>query len=99
MTATNGQEAMDIVLKDPPSLIILDIMMPVMDGNEVLKRLWDNNLTKKIPVIVLTNAGNLENMDKAKFYSTYQFFIKSNISPEEILKTVNGALKGSTTPL
>jgi CheY-like chemotaxis protein len=90
--ATNGQEALDMVTKEQPHLILLDIKMPVMDGNEVLKRLWENDLTKKIPVIVLTNAGDMTNMDKAKFYSSYQFFIKSNVSPEEVIKTVNEAL-------
>ena len=91
-TATNGKEALDLVASGQPNLILLDIMMPVMDGMEVLKNLWENNLTRKIPVIVLTNAGDLNNMDKAKFYSTYQFFIKSNVEPEEIVKTVNEAL-------
>ncbi len=92
LTATNGQEALTSVAQTPPQLILLDLMMPVMDGIEVLKNLWQNNLTKQIPVIVLTNAGDLSNMDKAKFYSTYKFFIKSNVSPEEIIKTVNEAL-------
>lgn len=97
MTATNGQEALDAVNQKQPQLIILDIMMPVMDGLDVLRVLWNNNMTKKIPVIVLTNAGDISNMDKAKFYSTYKFFIKSNVQPEEIIKAVDEALNTNTT--
>ena len=92
MTASNGQEALTTVAQTPPSIIILDLMMPVMDGLEVLRNLWENNMTKKIPVIVLTNAGDINNMDKAKFYSTYQFFVKSNVAPEDIVTAVNEAL-------
>lgn len=95
LTASNGQEALTTVSQTTPHLILLDIMMPVMDGMEVLKNLWENNLTKKIPVIVLTNAGDLNNMDKAKFYSTYKFLIKSNVAPEEILKEVNDAIQST----
>lgn len=91
-TATNGKEALAEIAKNPPNIIILDIMMPVMDGMEVLRNLWENSLTKKIPVIVLTNAGDIENMDKAKFYSTYQFFVKSNVAPEDIVQAVREAL-------
>ena len=92
ITATNGQEALDIVAKTPPHVILLDIMMPVMDGVEVMRTLWKNNLTNRIPVIVLTNAGDMDHMDKAKYYSTYQFFIKSNVQPEEIIEAVNQAI-------
>jgi CheY-like chemotaxis protein len=93
LTATNGVEALDVVSKNPPDLILLDLTMPVMNGNEVLRKLWDNNLTKVIPVIVLTNAGSVTNMEKSEMYSVFRFFIKSNVSPEEIIETVSQALK------
>jgi CheY-like chemotaxis protein len=92
VTATNGQEALAAVTQHAPELILLDIMMPVMDGLEVLRALNDNEQTKKIPVIVLTNAGNMDNMDQANFYSAYKFFVKVNVAPEEIIKTVADAL-------
>ena len=83
--------------KDPRPMpkLVASCRTGVMDGMEVLKNLWENNMTKKIPVIVLTNAGDLNNMDKAKFYSTYKFFIKSNVAPEEILQAVKEALNTS----
>jgi CheY-like chemotaxis protein len=95
ITATNGQEAL-IAAQKMPNLILLDIMMPLMDGNEVLKRLNLDPKTKNIPVILLTNAGNLNNMDHAKLYSAYKFLIKSNVSPPEVLDTIKEALTNPT---
>jgi len=86
--AANGHDALTLAFQNLPDLILLDIMMPGIDGFEVVKQLSSNEQTKNIPVILLTNAGNIENMDKAKAFAVYKFFIKVNVSPEELLKTV-----------
>ena len=99
MTATNGQEALTAVAQSQPGLILLDIMMPVMDGLEVLKQLNDNEQTKHIPVIVLTNAGSMDHMEQAKLYSAYRFFVKVNVSPEELIKTVAEGIRNNTAPV
>lgn len=91
-TASNGQEALESVNKKKPNAILLDITMPVMDGLEVLRQLWDSNVTNEVPVIVLTNAGDVKNMERAQFYSSYKFYVKSNVTPEEILKTLKEAI-------
>lgn len=88
ITAANGKDGVALAISDKPQAILLDLMMPVMTGQEVLRVLWDNPETKKIRVIVLTNAGSIDNMDHAKFFSAYKFFIKSNVAPEEIIRTV-----------
>jgi len=59
ITASSGHEAL-IKVDEKPDLIILDIMMPVMDGWEVYKKLRENPETKEIPVIVLTAVGQFE---------------------------------------
>lgn len=92
LTANDGEQALESVSQNPPNLIILDIIMPKIDGNVVLRKLWDNEQTRKIPVIILTNAGDIKNMDYAKFYSAYQFLNKANITPDEIVKTAAEAL-------
>lgn len=59
--ATNGADALDIAMsKDQPDLILLDIMMPEMDGYEVCKRLKENKQTEKIPVLFITAKGEVE---------------------------------------
>ena len=91
-SAFNGQEALDLIAIKSPHVILLDIMMPVMNGNEVLAKLQTDEKTKNIPVIMLTNAGKVDNITNARLHNVYNFFIKSNIDPSEIIQAVKGAL-------
>lgn len=54
LTATNGRQALDIATSEKPDLIILDILMPEMDGSEAAAALHENSLTKDIPILFLT---------------------------------------------
>lgn len=54
LTATNGREALDLVAKQRPDLIVMDVMMPEMDGFAALQKLKENATTADIPVIMLT---------------------------------------------
>lgn len=92
LIAGNGHEALQIALEKKPDVIILDIIMPVMDGLQVLEQLKKNNTTNSVPVIVLTNAGNIDNMENAKYHKAYRFLIKSNIVPAEIVRATKDAL-------
>lgn len=65
MIATDGEEGLRIANDDNLNLILLDIMMPGIDGFEVLKRLKSRDKTKKIPVIMLTARGDDDSMIKA----------------------------------
>jgi serine phosphatase RsbU (regulator of sigma subunit) len=62
IAAINGQEALEKVQSEAPDLVLLDIMMPVMDGFEVLSRLKANPATRDIPVIVISASNNLESV-------------------------------------
>lgn len=64
LSAANGQEALAKVESEAPDLVLLDIMMPVMDGFEVLRRLKSNPSTRHIPVIVISATNNLESVAK-----------------------------------
>lgn len=85
ITAANGQEGLELALAQNPRLILLDLMMPVMDGKTMLHTLRQNPAGKLIPVIVLTNAGDDENMRYVKLYEGVDdFLIKSNVTPDDI---------------
>lgn len=63
-SANNGREALDSISSDPPDLILLDIMMPVMDGFDVLRQLKKDPETRDIPVIVISANSDLQSMVK-----------------------------------
>ena len=93
--AENGNEALRQVKNDPPHLILLDILLPGMNGFEVLRKLKSSPKTRDIPVIVLTNLGS-EETDKDKQLAlslgAIDYLIKSYHTPEEMLKIVRKQL-------
>ena len=74
--AHNGLEALDQVKSAPPNLILLDIMMPKMDGFEVLERLKGDPSTERIPVIMLTARKSREDMKKALDLGAVEYITK-----------------------
>jgi serine phosphatase RsbU (regulator of sigma subunit) len=64
ITANNGKEALEKVLADLPDLVLLDIMMPIMDGFEVLSHLKSNSISSDIPVIIISADNNLNSVVK-----------------------------------
>lgn len=85
--AGNGEEGLKMAQNVDPNLIILDLLMPVMGGQAMLHRLRAMQKFKHLPVMVLTNAGDVDNLQEAHFQNAY-FFIKSNVTLEEIVKSV-----------
>jgi DNA-binding response OmpR family regulator len=87
--APNGQVGLDLAISQKPDIIILDLMMPVMDGKTMLRKLRDIPDFKSLPVIVLTNAGSTDNMmETTTLYNASEFLIKSNVSMDDILAKV-----------
>ncbi len=62
LTAADGAEGIDIALREKPDLIVLDILMPKMDGTEMLKRLRADEWGKSVRVVVLTNVAEMTKM-------------------------------------
>lgn len=94
-TANNGEEAIQKVNEFKPDLILLDIMMPKIDGFEVLKQLKANPETKTIPVILLTNLGG-EETDTLKGIElgAVAYLVKSSYTPKEVVEKVKEILAG-----
>jgi DNA-binding response OmpR family regulator len=91
--ASNGQEGLDVITAQKPQLVLLDLMMPVMDGKTMLKHLREIPQFAALPVIVLTNAGEVDNITQTQRYlNAAAFLIKSNVSVSEIISTVKRML-------
>jgi len=89
ITAENGQLGLQTVVSQKPDLVLLDLMMPVMDGKSMLHQMRSMEEFKKTPVIVLTNAGDADNMRETQFYDNANaFLIKANITPDEIITRI-----------
>ena len=75
-TAANGREALDFIAKQKPSLVLLDLMMPEIDGYEVLKRLRENPETKDLRVVILSALNSNEDIVKGFNMGANDFITK-----------------------
>ncbi len=90
LTSVSGKEGLEKVKTGQPDLILLDIMMPEMDGFEVLRKLRDMRLkkeTKNIPVVMLTAKGELASMSRARELGSSDYFVKP-FDSEELLRYI-----------
>jgi len=86
--AKNGVEGMKILEKEKPDLILLDIVMPYMDGIEVLKKIKENKELNKIPVILLTNLSQKEEINVGLGLGASDYLIKSHFTPSEVMDKI-----------
>ncbi len=90
--AGNGEDALQFVKEYHPALIILDVMMPKMNGLDVLKNLKENEDTKNIPVIVVTAlVQEIEKISKMMTQAD-AYIVKSEVLPGEIIEEVKKKL-------
>lgn len=92
LAAEDGQEALDAIKENMPDLIILDVMMPVMSGFEVCKRLKNNPETADIPIIMVTALNEFGDIERAIDVGTDDFLSKP-INKWELLTRVKTMLK------
>jgi DNA-binding response OmpR family regulator len=90
--AKNGRDGLSLFKKFGPQLILLDIIMPVMDGLAMLKELRQDRAGKKVPVIVLTNLSEAEKTAEALEQGVHEYLVKTDWKLDDILKLVNSRL-------
>ncbi len=93
LEATDGKEGLEIALKAKPDLILLDIIMPVMDGLEMLHKLKAKDEGKDITVIVLTNSNDLNKMAEAIEKGISSYIVKSDFTLNDLIRKVKEILK------
>ena len=95
-TAKDGEEGLEKAKTQKPVVILLDIMMPKMNGIEMLEKLKKGPDTKSIPVVVLTNLAGTEDAEKVMSLGAVKYIIKSEHEPREIVDIVKQILAGYT---
>jgi DNA-binding response OmpR family regulator len=92
--AGDETDAMSLLQKDRPDIILLDILLPGTDGFEILKKLKADPSTKDIPVILLSNLSQQADIDKGKQLGAVKFLVKSTVTLDEIIGEVRSVLMG-----
>jgi CheY-like chemotaxis protein len=103
LEATDGLEALQVLRTETPDLILLDLVMPNLGGLEVLEQVKNDGRLASIPVLILSNRGEDEDMERSVELGAADFLIKNEVRPADVahrimlmLKDVETAAKGPT---
>ena len=97
--AKNGEEGLSLAIREDPQLILVDIMMPKMNGLLMLEKIHQSGYCKDTHFIILTNLNNTEEVAEAMKIAnemgskSFEYFIKSNIKLEDIVQKIREKLK------
>ncbi|MDX1536018.1 MAG: response regulator [Candidatus Spechtbacterales bacterium] len=93
LRANDGEQGLEMALANKPNLILLDIVMPNMNGITVLEKLRQDPEGKDLPVIMLTNLGNdIEKVSQATELGVQEYLVKSNMNLDEVVERVKSKL-------
>jgi len=91
-TAENGRLGLELAEKMRPDIILLDLMMPEMNGEEMLEKMRSTSWGKNIRVVVLTNKGEQEIPDKVRQMDVIAVILKADMTPRQVAELVKGKL-------
>lgn len=91
--ADNGKDAVRIAHEEEPEVILLDIILPGMNGFEIIEKLKSDQMTADIPVVFLSNLGQKEDIEKGKELGAVDFIVKANHSLDEIVQRAEEIIK------
>lgn len=88
LSALDGEIGFSTAKEKKPDLILLDLILPRMDGFEVLKALKEDETTRNIPVIVLTNLESVQDVERALELGATTYLVKANYTLDEVLEKI-----------
>lgn len=95
--ATNGADGLKLAKKDVPVLVLLDLIMPKMNGFQVLEQLKQEAETKNVPVLVLSNLGQKEDVERCMALGAAGYIIKAHALPHETVAKIKEILGTART--
>ena len=96
--ASNAFEALGSVQQNPPDLIVLDVMIPPIDGLTFLMRLREDAKSREIPVIVVSGLSDSQTMARAKELGVRETFIKTQFAPADLINSIAKHLRPTELP-
>ncbi len=91
--ASNGLEGFQAIKEIVPDLILLDLVMPKMNGFEVMRKMQEDDSISNIPIIIVSNSGQPVEIDKAKKLGAKDWLIKTEFDPQEVIDKVSKQLE------
>ena len=91
--ALDGETGLKLIQENNPDLVLLDIIMPKLDGFSVLKKIKEDAKIKDVPVILLTNLGQDEDVKKGNSLGASGYMVKANMTPAQVVEKVKEFLK------
>jgi len=91
--AVDGEEGIKKIREEKPDLILLDLILPGIDGFEVLSRMKSGEEISSIPVIILSNLGQKEDVERGLNLGAKDYLIKAHFTPGEIIEKIKKILK------
>jgi len=91
--ASDGEKGLKLAKEELPSIILLDVILPKMSGFDVLKDLKAEAKTKDIPVILLTNLGQRDDVKKGLDLGAADYLIKAHFMPSEVVEKIKKLVK------
>lgn len=93
LLASDGKQGLKMALEQEPDLILLDIILPKVDGFEILKAVRKEKKTKDVPVILLTNLGQKDDVEKGLDLGATDYLIKAHFMPSEVVNKIKRLIK------
>jgi len=91
--AADGEQGLQQIKEAAPELVLLDLILPGIDGFEVLAQKREDPFIARIPVVILSNLGQKEDVDKGLNLGAIDYLIKAHFTPGEIVEKVRSILK------
>ena len=91
--AIDGEEGIKKIKEEKPDLILLDLILPGVDGFEVLSQMKEDSAVSSIPVIILSNLGQKEDIERGLKLGAVDYLIKAHFTPGEIIEKIKNILK------
>lgn len=92
LRATNGKDGLKIALKEKPDLILLDILLPEMGGDEMFKKLREDSWGKDAKVIILTNLSESKGVARIAEYNPLRYIVKTTVRLDDLMGIIKKAL-------
>lgn len=93
VSAFNGEEGLKKIKEEKPDFVLLDLVLPGIDGFEVLEKLKNDKETAGIPVVILSNLGQKDDIEKGFKLGAEDFLVKAYFTPGEIVEKIRAILK------